>query len=33
VQQHGGDIRVESRLGEGTTFTFWIPFTAERLDE
>jgi signal transduction histidine kinase len=22
-----GDIRVESRLGEGSTFTFWVPYT------
>jgi len=25
IEQHGGDIRVESSLGKGTTFTFWIP--------
>jgi len=25
IEQHGGDIRVESSLGRGTTFVFWIP--------
>jgi signal transduction histidine kinase len=29
IEQHGGDVAVESRLGEGTTFTFWIPDLAE----
>lgn len=25
IEQHGGDIEVESTLGTGTCFTFWIP--------
>lgn len=25
VEQHGGDIGVASRPGEGTTFELWIP--------
>lgn len=25
IEQHGGGIRVESEIGRGTTFTFWIP--------
>ncbi|MEE4608250.1 MAG: HAMP domain-containing sensor histidine kinase [Desulfobacteraceae bacterium] len=25
IEQHGGDIQVHSRPGEGTRFTFWIP--------
>jgi signal transduction histidine kinase len=25
VQEYGGDIRVESELGTGTRFTFWLP--------
>ena len=25
IEQHGGDIRVESKVNQGTTFTFWIP--------
>ena len=25
IEQHGGDIEVESTVGAGTCFTFWIP--------
>jgi polar amino acid transport system substrate-binding protein len=25
VEQHGGQIGVHSRVGEGTTFTVWLP--------
>jgi signal transduction histidine kinase len=25
VRAHGGDIRVESQIGKGTQFTFYIP--------
>jgi signal transduction histidine kinase len=27
VEQHGGEIRVQSQLGEGTTFSFDLPRT------
>jgi signal transduction histidine kinase len=28
IQQHGGEIRVESRLGEGTRFSIKLPFAS-----
>jgi len=33
IEQHGGDIQVQSRMGEGTTFTFWIPALKEEKGE
>ncbi|MFO7687672.1 MAG: HAMP domain-containing sensor histidine kinase [Desulfobacterales bacterium] len=29
IEQHGGDVQVHSRPGQGTTFVFWIPAAKE----
>jgi signal transduction histidine kinase len=29
IEQHGGDITVQSKMGEGTTLTFWLPCQPE----
>jgi two-component system phosphate regulon sensor histidine kinase PhoR len=28
VERHGGDVRVQSRVGEGSTFTVYLPLSA-----
>jgi hypothetical protein len=33
VKQNGGDIRVESKVGEGTTFLFTVPALAGSAEE
>ncbi|MEW5735887.1 MAG: HAMP domain-containing sensor histidine kinase [Thermodesulfobacteriota bacterium] len=33
IEQHGGDIRVESEVGKGTSFTFWVPVRQEQNGE
>lgn len=32
IEQHGGDITAQSRPGQGTAFTFWIPEQTEVTD-
>ena len=29
VKKHGGDIKVRSKVGEGTTFTIMLPIVSE----
>jgi len=29
IEEHGGDITVTSKIGEGTMFTFWLPVSVE----
>jgi two-component system NtrC family sensor kinase len=29
VQRHGGEITFQSKVGEGTTFTVWLPALSE----
>jgi signal transduction histidine kinase len=31
IEQHGGDITVESKVGKGTAFRFWIPLDGEEI--
>jgi signal transduction histidine kinase len=29
IEEHGGRIKVETRLGRGTTVTVWLPYRME----
>ena len=33
IEEHGGDITVESKVHKGTTFTFWVPMGSEEFNE
>jgi PAS domain S-box-containing protein len=33
VQRHGGQIQVENQLGQGATFTVWLPTTTDNPDQ
>lgn len=33
IEQHAGDIIVESEVNKGTTFTFWVPVGSEEFNE
>lgn len=33
IEQHGGDIKVQSEIGKGTSFIFWIPAEKEAENE